>query len=115
MAAPSAQACHALTTYYIGKYRDIHEKEPLVNRNKARAGASGLLMDHTPAQARELVDFYIEHWADPKIQWFFYNYELVEAALIEHNENEISRARRRQQTQERLEQWRNRWKSTQQK
>jgi hypothetical protein len=115
MAAPSAQACHALTTYYINKYQEVLNKQPVVNRNKAKAGASGLLMDHTPSEARELVDYYIEHWEDPKIQWFFYNYEVVEQALIEHNEKVIQQAARRKQTQERLEQWRNRWKNTQQK
>lgn len=107
--APTAQQCHALTTYFIGKYEDVMEKKPLVNRNKAKAGFSGLLMDYTPSQARELVDYYIEHWDTPSIQWFIYNYELVDAALQEHEENKARDEQRRQETKARLEGWRNRW------
>lgn len=107
--APSAQQCHALTTYYISRYEELLEKKPVVNRNKAKAGAYGLLMDYTPSQAKEMVDFYLEHWDNPTIQWFLYNYELVDTAMQEHEENELRAKQRRRETQQRLEEWRNRW------
>lgn len=107
--APTAQQCHALTTYFINKYTDVMESKPLVNRNKAKAGFSGLLMDYTPTQARELIDYYIEHWDRPSITWFIYNYELVDEALTERAVEEKKIEQRRLATKERLEQWRNRW------
>lgn len=112
MATPTAQACHALTTYYIGKYESVVGTRPVVNRNKAKAGAYGLLMDYTPTDARELVDYYIEHWDSPSIQWFFYNYELVEQAMQEKQKSDESAKARREVTQAKLEEWRNRWKKS---
>lgn len=109
MATPSAQQCHALTTYYIGKYESVHERRPVVNRNKAKAGAYGLLMDYTPSQARELVDYYVDHWDKPDLQWFLYNYEQVDLAKQEHDEQELVAAKRRAATEKRLEEWRKRW------
>lgn len=112
MATPTAQACHALTTYFISKYEEVVGTRPVVNRNKSKAGAYGLLMDYTPSQARELVDYYIEHWDSPSIQWFWYNYDAVDTAKQEHETNEESARKRREVTQARLEEWRNRWKKS---
>jgi hypothetical protein len=67
-------------------------------------------MDYTPSQARELVDFYLEHWAEPNLEWFFYNYEKVDQAIADHNQEEEARRIRREQTQKRLDEWRERWK-----
>lgn len=112
MATPTAQACHALTTYYMGKHREVTGQEPVVNRNKAKAGAYGLLLDYTPTQARELIDYYVEHWDNPSIQWFLYNYEQVEIAKQDHEKAEESARKRREVTQARLEEWKNRWKKS---
>jgi hypothetical protein len=67
-------------------------------------------MDYTPSQAREMVDFYIDHWTEPSLDWFFYNYEKVEQAIADHNQEEEARKARRAQTQKRLDEWRERWK-----
>lgn len=109
MANPTAQQCHAMTTYYISAYREVVGKEPVVNRNKAKAGWSGLLMDYTPTQARELVDYYLDHYSEPRIDWFLYNYEKVDVAKQEYEEESIAAVKRRQETARRLEEWRNRW------
>lgn len=106
---PTAQQCHAMTTYFLNAYREVVGREPVVNRNKARAGWAGMLMDFTPTQAKELVDYYLDHFTNPKIDWFLYNYEKVQEAKNDHDENELRLAKRRKETQERLEQWRNRW------
>lgn len=66
-------------------------------------------MDYSSEQARMLVDFYLDHWESPGIDWFLYNYEKVDEALQEHNNRETSSALRRAQTQKRLEEWRARW------
>ena len=66
-------------------------------------------MDFTPTQARELVDYYLAHYAEPKIDWFLYNYEKVVVAKQEHEEAAVVAAKRRQETARRLEEWRKRW------
>lgn len=110
MAKATAQQCHALTTYYIDKYTDVVGKAPLVNRNKSKWGFEAMLIDYTPAQARELIDFYIDHYAaTPTIEWFLFNYEKVDQAKQERAEHEVVMAKRREETKRRAEEWRNRW------
>lgn len=109
MAKPTAQQCHALTTYFVQKVKEETDRQPVVNRNKARWGWDSVLIDYTPSQARELIDYYVEHYDRPSIEWFLFNYEKVDLAKQEHEENESRQRARRKATQERLEQWRNRW------
>lgn len=109
MAKPTAQACHAMTTYYINKYTEVVGKAPSVNRNASRYLWEGLLMDYSPTDARTLVDYYIDKWEKPVLQWFLYNYEKVEEAMQDHALNEERQRARRKATQERLDQWRNRF------
>lgn len=110
MAKPTAQQCHAMITYFAKQYEQKVGDKPLVNRNRARWGFESMLMDYTSEQARVLVDFYLEHWDRATMDWFLYNYEKVDQALQEHNENELATAKRRKVTEQRLEEWRNRWK-----
>ena len=69
------------------------------------------MMDYSPADARELIDYYIEHWDSPNLDWFLFNYERVEQAKTDHDEQEAVAAKRRAATEKRLEEWRNRWKN----
>lgn len=111
MAKPTAQQCHALTTYFINQYGEKLGKSASVNRNKARWGFESVLMDYTPSQARELIDYYLEHYETPSVEWFLFNYEKVDVAKQEHDENELIAAKRREATRQRLEEWRNRWQN----
>lgn len=107
---PTAQQCHALTTYYAKAYSEKVGKPAVLNRNKARWSWDSILMDYTPSQACEMVDFYLEHWPEPNLDWFFYNYEKVDQAIADHNQDEEVRKARRAMTQKRLDEWRERWK-----
>lgn len=109
MAKATAQQCHALTTYFINKIKEATDKTPKVNRNKARWGFEAVLMDYTPVEVHELIDYYVEHYDAPNIEWFLYNYEKVDSARQEFEENKILTAKRRADTKQRLEEWRNRW------
>lgn len=110
MAKPTAQQCHALTTYYIKQFTDVVGFAPVVNRNKARYGFEGLLMDYSPEDSRKIIDYYLAHYANPSVDWFIYNYEKVVVAMEEYIENEEAQQKRREATAKRLEEWRNRWK-----
>lgn len=111
MAKPTAQQCHALTTYFVNKVKEASGESPVVNRNKARWGFEALLMDYTPDKSRKIIDYYIEHWDSPSLDWFMFNYDKVVMALEESIKVEAQRLARRKATQERLEQWRNRWQN----
>lgn len=110
MAKATAQQCHALTTYFINKYYEVVGKTLRANRNKAKWGFEAMLMDYTPATVRELIDFYIEHYAaTPTIEWFLFNYEKVDEAKQEYEEKKIVTAKRMKETAQRAEEWRRRW------
>lgn len=109
-AKPTAQQCHAMTTYFASAYQAKVGKPAVFNRNRARWSWESVLMDYTLHQARELVDFYLEHWPEPNLDWLFYNYEKVDLAIADHNREEEVRRARRAMTQKRLDEWRERWK-----
>jgi hypothetical protein len=109
MAKATAQQCHALTTYFINKTKEVSGKAPKVNRNKARWAFEAVLMDYTPVEVHGLIDYYVDHYEEPSIEWFLYNYEKVDMAKQEFEDNKILTAKRREETRQRLEEWRNRW------
>lgn len=111
MAKPTPQQCHALTTYFATAHTEVVGHKPSINRNKARWGFESVLMDYTPTEARQLIDYYLEHYQTPTIDWFMFNYEKVDEAMQEYEENKVIAAKRRAATEKRLEEWRNRWKS----
>lgn len=108
MAKPTPQQCHALITYFISRYEDVVGSKPTINRNKARWGFESILFDLDPAAARELVDYFLEHY-DPNLDWFLWNYEKVAEAMQDAAKQKEQAAIRRKETQQRLDAWRQRW------
>lgn len=112
MAKPKPQEVHALVTYYIKCYEAKKGKTPVLNRNKVRYWLESMLMDYTGAEARELIDYYVDKWAEPSIDWFAFNYDKVDEDKTEYEKNKLSNAAKRSETERRLEEWRNRWKKS---
>jgi hypothetical protein len=110
MAKPTAQQCHALSTYFKDKFEEVVGYAPVINRNKARWQFESILMDYSPTESRHLIDFYLEHWSAPSLDWFLYNYDKVVEEKQAREKSEAAAEKRRQQTKERLEEWRKRWK-----
>lgn len=110
MAKPTAQQCHAATTYYVTKHQELLGFAPVVNRNKARYGFEGILMDYSPSETREIIDHYLAHYDKPNLEWFFYNYDKVVVAMEEYIEEQEAQQKRREATAQRLQEWRSRWK-----
>lgn len=107
MAKATAQQCHALTSYFIAACKDVGA-EVKVNRNKARWGFEAVLMDYTPAQAHELIDFYVREYAEkPSIDWFLYNYEKLDEAKTERDLRRLRVRRQMEESKKRAEEWRN--------
>lgn len=109
MAKATPQQSHAVITHFINKYTDSVGYAPVLNRAKSRYGIDNMLIDYTPGQAKELIDYYIDHYATPTIDWFIYNYEKVDVAKQEFEQNKVASAKRRAATEQRLREWRERW------
>lgn len=112
MAKPTAQQCHALITYFINTYEQETGRRAPVSRNKVRYWFESILMDNTPTKAKQLIDFYLAHYPDPSVEWFAFNYEKVALDKEEQETNESAAVKRRQETEQRLKEWRERWKKS---
>jgi hypothetical protein len=109
MAKPTTALLHSLTTYY----KQVHEKvvgsSPSLNRNTAKWGWEAMLMDYSVEQVKELVDYYIEHFAErPTLQWFLNNYEKVDDAMREYLHRKDVVDAQRAVTAQRYAQWKER-------
>lgn len=111
MAKATVQQCHAMTTYFVKQFQEVTGRSTVVNRNKARWGFEAILMDYSTEQIKQLIDYYLKYYPTPNVEWFLFNYDKVVEALQEHEEKEKIAEKRRQQTAERLEEWRNRWQN----
>jgi hypothetical protein len=107
--AVTDQQAHAMTSYFIAAYTETLGKAPQVNRNTAKSGWKGMLIDYTVSEAREIVDYYINKWESPQLVWFLYNYDKVVAEKEAADTRRAQEIQRRKVTQERAEEWRRRW------
>lgn len=110
MAKPTAQQCHALTTYFSQAYTNKYNSKPLINRNTARWSWVSLLMDMTPDEAKKLIDFYFETFsARPhNLEWFFYNYDSLITEKNSHTKDREEIERLRHESEQRARAWRER-------
>lgn len=114
MPKPTAQACHAMTTYYIGRYEETNGEKPNVNRNKARYLFESLLYDYSAEEVKALLDYFVKHYTQ-ELEWFQWNYEKVLDAKRDHDKNESILAERRKVTAQRLAEWKKRKEEWQKK
>lgn len=108
MAKPTAQQCHAMTTYFIQQFKEKYGRQPTgVNRNTARWNWEGILTDHSVVEAKKLVDFYFQtNNASHPLDWFFYNYEKLEVSMENLAVDIDRRAKMRKESAERAAEWR---------
>ena len=110
MAKPTPQACHALTTYFVTKYKERYGAEPVVNRHSARWGFDSLLQGMSPEDARALLDFYLTTASSNKhkLDWFFYNYDKIMESLSDVDKDKTSRKKLMEESERRAREWRER-------
>jgi hypothetical protein len=99
-------------THFVKCYKEEFDSEPVINRNKARASIQAILMDYSLQEVKDMLEYYVSHWIDPTLQWFCYNYEQVLIAQDEAEQRKAITQVRRDETKQRLEEWRNRWKKS---
>lgn len=114
MAKPTAQQCHALTSYYVKAYTDRYKVTPNVNRNTARWGFESILMDLPSDAVRELIDFYFASASSRMhpIEWFFNNYHRLLDDMAERQRDREQRERLRAESAERAKAWQERGMKT---
>ena len=99
--------CHALTSYFIKKYKEKYGHNPNVNRFSARWGFDSVLGGMKMDEAKELISFYFTTTTSNNhgIDWFFYNYEKLIDSKRDADSDREKRARLRAETEERARRW----------
>lgn len=107
MAATPKQA-HALSSYFVKKYKEKYGYDHRFNRNKARWSWDNMLMDMTPTEAKSLVDYYFTtiNPQNHPLEWFFYNYDKLEEAKAKMEEDQRRLEVIRAESAKRAEEWR---------
>lgn len=106
MATP--KETHALTSYYVKKYKEKYGDAPKANRYSARWGFDAILMDMNSDEVKGLIDYYFETLSinGHSLEWFFYNYDKLTEAKEKTDEDRAALARIREATRKRTEEWR---------
>ena len=104
---PTVQQCHAMTSHYMRAYKDRYQKEPVVNRHRARWGFDSVLQSITPQECRKLIDFYLEtvstrqHALEP----FFDNYTVLLEGYRQTQDDRAMRERLMTESEQRAKRW----------
>lgn len=109
MARPTAQQCHALTSYYEKKYREKYNTDPNVNRVTARWNFDSILSGSlTTAQVKELLDYYFTTPPTRRhdLDWFFYNYDKIVKSYADAKQDREARRKLMEESRLRAERWR---------
>jgi uncharacterized protein YdiU (UPF0061 family) len=110
VAKATVQQCHAMTSYYVKRYKEKYKVEPVINRHSARWGFDSILMGMSPEETKEVIDYYFRTASAKKhsLDWFFYNYEKLIEGRNDAQEDAERRERLRQESEERAREWRER-------
>lgn len=108
MAKPTAQQCHAMTTYYVNLFTEKYHRAPTVNRHSARWGWESVLMGMPPTEAKRLLDFYFTTTSQKQhaLDWFFYNYDKLIESMSDLDKDRERRKKLREESEKRAAEWR---------
>jgi hypothetical protein len=104
----TAAECHALTSYFKKQYKAKYGKEPVLNRNVAKAQFGNMLMDYSSEELRNIIDFFLSTYSvnNHRINDLFYGYDKIVEAMLQHEEDVATQERLREETRKRVEEWR---------
>lgn len=107
MAATAAE-CHALTSYFIKKYKAKYDRMPVVNRNISKAQFQNMLMDYNSDELKKVIDFFLTTVSgnNHKINDLFYGYDRLMEAMQTHDADRRMQEKLREETRRRTEEWR---------
>jgi hypothetical protein len=101
-----AKQANALISLYEKNYIERYDHKPNTNRFREKWGYQDMIHDLGYDQARKVVDYYFNL---PKVShpvlFLHQNYDKINEALIEKEEDEIKRAELRRETEKRVKEF----------
>jgi hypothetical protein len=107
MAVTNAQV-HTLVTYFLNVFKTKYEAAPKdFNRYRDKWGFSGMIEDFGMDQSKKIIDYYFQtNRSYHPTNYLLFNYEKLNAAMLEREEDERNRAKLREESRRRVEEWR---------
>lgn len=106
--AVSKQQTHTLITYFLMKYKAKHNSEPAdFNRFRDQWGFNAMIEQYGMNRSKEIVDYYFEtKRVNHSVNYLLYNYERLNAIMVDKEKDEENRRKLRLESQKRVEEWR---------
>jgi len=105
------QQAHSLTAYYVKKYKERYNREPVLNRNTAKWDWENILTGLNVKEIRQLIDYYFsaESSDEHDFKQFTYKYHLILDDMHQRQEDLNTRKKLMQESQKRTEDWKRRF------
>lgn len=103
-----ATQANGLISYYSKLYQERYKTSPKINRYKEKWGMIDVIdsLDGGYERAKRLLEYYFTlNKSGHPIQWFLYNFERMDALLIELEAEQEKREAWRKETAERVARW----------
>lgn len=107
MAVTNAQV-HSLVTYFLNAFKAKYNAAPKdFNRYRDKWGFQGMIEDFGVDGSKKIIDYYFETARSyHPTNYLLFNYEKLNNAMLEREEDEKKRAQLRAESRKRVEEWR---------
>jgi hypothetical protein len=106
--AVTNQQVHSLVTYFLNAFKARYNAAPRdFNRFRDKWGFQAMIEDFGMDDAKRIIDFYFSTGrAYHPTNYLLFNYEKLNNAMLEREEDEANRAKLRAESRKRVEEWR---------
>ena len=104
MAKENSKLTYSLFSLYETLYAQKYSKKPRINKYKEKWAMGDVIDSIGFDRAKELLEYYfkVTKQGHP-LQWFFYNFDRLDAMLIQSQADEIKRKKMREATKKMVE------------
>lgn len=96
-----------LMSYFEASWQKKYSIKPNINRYKSQYGFAAMLEQYGMLESKAVVDYFFGMQRQPhKVEDLLYNYEKVKRFLELARQDDIDRKRIREETRQRVEEWR---------
>lgn len=104
----TTQQWNTLVTYFLNQFKAKYDAAPKdFNRYRDKWGFQAMIEDYGMDQSKKIIDYYFGT-ARPyhPTNYLLFNYEKLNNAMLEREEDEANRAKLRAESRRRVEEWR---------
>lgn len=101
-----AKLAYALIDFYVLNYKSKFNREPQINRFRNKYGFQDMINDIGFDDSKKVIELYISGSRnDYSVNDLLYSYDKLHRIVLEREQDEIDRAKLREETKRRVEEW----------